>query len=247
MNKIALLLSLTLTYLSQAQIIIKDIGCQTGNTTPYKLDLNNDGIKDYWFGSKNGSGLDCSMYVVGRNGNKIEIESGVDANRLEAGNAIGNNIWGDSARLAYAVGSTNTTGNFGDGSSVGYIGIKFFDNGQVRYGWIQLQVFYGGMYVCWGAYDSQGGAMKAGQYFYTGINEQSMQDQNLFWNGTDLVTNCIHESECSLLTMNGQIVHSWRVPEGLANWKLTDLPRGLYLATLQDGQQRIYRKKILID
>lgn len=123
------------------------------------LDLNHDGINDFWFHSSlgNNTAWGWSDLTIARSqsGNKIAAAAGGRASAIafRAGDRIGGGKKFESfASMAFrkfpvtSTGSVNWYGQWGDGGKGlknRYLGLKFMIAGKVHFGWARVTVTVG--------------------------------------------------------------------------------------------------------
>jgi len=213
MKKILLFILLFTGLFSNAQIYSENVNGTGSAGAPYKLDVDNDGVKDFWlsvvdYGSTTASGV---YVITGKNGNKLEAETGVEANRLESGNVVGNNIWTDSVVLVRKVSGSPQSGNFAGSNYQGYVGFQFKKGVDVYYGWLQVNANYDLNISAYGYNTISGGTVKAGQKDNTtGINETRPQLFNVFASQNSINVSFSNPSEIKSVTiydLNGNVLH----------------------------------------
>ncbi|MFN8310535.1 MAG: T9SS type A sorting domain-containing protein [Chitinophagales bacterium] len=244
MKKLFTFLFLFGTLYSYSQIVTGSAGSTSATYgAPYKLDIDNNGVKDFWI-VVDYQMSDYIIRIVGKNGNKVEIESGIDGNHLSYGNQIGNNTWGDSARLCYSYGSA---GNFGGGNQSGYVGLKATVGGQTVYGYVYVQCGSSSAYVDNFAYNANGGAITAGQ------TSLGISDINDF--GTiGCTNNCIQlkanetfrsTATLSVLDLNGKVLHSSTISQATTTVPMEGISKGIYVVTIVSENRILLTKRVV--
>ena len=150
---------------ADAQIIYKDVNpdttvacLQSGCTSYFYLDLNNDGINDFSLTSQSSSkkhkgcvGFGCafsdktvSEKITPLNGNAVLVNNLGYPSYTSANNNIGSPAtWGSNPNMildsVFDYHNAIYYGNWLD-TSDGYIGLKLITNGHTYYGWLRLSV-----------------------------------------------------------------------------------------------------------
>jgi hypothetical protein len=151
---------LALTQPAQARIVYTPAHVTIGDKMI--LDLNRDGINDFWFQTSLGNNLTWGWSDLGvnrsQNGNRIVAAtgSGASAIALRAGDRIGSGrVFKSFASMAFRKFPITTSfkslsthwygqwGNGGKGLKNRYLGLKFLINGKVHFGWARVTVTVG--------------------------------------------------------------------------------------------------------
>jgi len=244
------LFSLSQTF---GQIIYQYLSnAEATSSSPYKLDLDADGVKDIWFEIEEQGNGDYNYYVTGKNGTEVETETATDANRLEAGNQVGNNIWSSRALLAVGDGgSSNITGNFGGSNDIGYIGIRFLKNGNFYNGWVYLWVSYGDIKLFSHAVSLRlGGGILANQIVETIVNTKDFQSGGFsaLLNNNQLKIAALSNAlpyQYQVFDVSGKAVLSGKANQEETNLPFTPQAGGIYFLQIQDKNQKLFFKKLV--
>lgn len=248
------LFSLSQTF---GQILYQDLSnAEATISSPYKLDLDADGVKDIWFEIEQQGNGDYNYYVTGKNGTEVETETATDANRLEAGIVVGNsnNSWGSRALLAfYTTGSTSTslTGNFGGTNSQGYVGIRFLKNGYFYPGWVYLIVSFQTIQLIDCAVNfTIGDVIFTDQRDGTMINVKDFQSGGFFalLNNNQLKIAALSNAlpyQYQVFDVSGKAVLSGKANQEETNLPFTPQAGGIYFLQIQDKNQKLFFKKLV--
>lgn len=237
-------------YFSNAQIYSTYISGTGTPGSPYKLDVDNDGVKDFWLSIVDqGSTTASGVYVItGKNGNKLEAETGVEANRLEYGNAVGNNIWADSIVLVRRPSSGAASGNFAGTNSNGYIGFQLKKGVNIYYGWMNVST---GFYLSISAYGYNtlnGGVIKAGQEEeISAINETKPLLSNAIWSRNSINVSFAQPSEIkhiAVYDLTGKVIYKQTEINQDISINTSDISSGILIVETADVNGRFESIKL---
>lgn len=242
---------------AESQITCTDVNAVADRASIYKLDVDGDGVKDFWFYVVQPIIFPTpppDEYIIGMNGSEIEVDApgGTDANRLEINNQIGNNYWNDTAYLR----RTDLTGNFYGGSNeTGYVGLRLLKNGNYFHAFVRISTEqtseWGEVQIFQSGFNSAvGSPLQAGQCVATNIQVVKQSAIELRIEQNQLHFSLQHYSEneeyrIEILDASGRRMLYQSIQQNESRLSLNDLPGGVYVATVLNGNGNLVaRRKI---
>lgn len=242
--------ALTLSVIAQATITCTFVNIQIDSNQSVPLDIDNDGTNDYILLAEYTPYV--NNYLVGLNGNEIEVTAGSGANatrarRIESGDPVGALAWNDTAYMI-----KNGGGSFSGGSEeYGHVGLRLNKSGTYHHAFLELRAPYWQALVAVYAigYNNEAGAETRTDGCPL-LSGELTGDAGLFLTDNQLQAKLSNAptSGSNLLVFNaaGQLVVSEKLLQQETVIALNDLQNGSYVAVVMQGNEFVVRRKIML-
>ncbi len=244
---------------ADAQVVysgVKNINLAIGGTETYDLDLDTNATVDFTLGVVSSSVFQSAFINQALTNYWMTTMSGSQAylQHIDPDNPIGaaQTNWGNYF-FQWNIGwfasssSLNTHGFLGGGDQL--IGLKFNIGTAVHYGWARINVSPNAssmVIVDWAYESTPDSTILAGDVGAVGINQPTTSENiSVFCFNNQLNVNCLNMNQkgnIQIVNLMGQEIKTVNITDSKMVIDLNDLAAGIYVANINNGDNKISRK-----
>lgn len=239
----------SMSMLAQATIHCSFTMLQIDSNETAPIDVDGDGQNDYILYTEYTPYI--NNYIVGVNGNEIEVQFGDRARRIESGDPVGALSW---ASTAYMI--KEGQGAFSGGEEeYGHLGLRLNKGGNYHYAFLEIRAPYWQAFI--GVYSRGYNDVALAETrtdacpHPVGISGTEVPSATAFLSGNLLHVSldgdkAMNGSEVQLMNAAGQVVHRQMLQQAESDILLNGIGSGVYIVAILNKESLLLRKKVVI-